>query len=203
MRPGHRPALVPARFAQRGMSMIISLVMLIAITLIGLAAIGSSVMQEKIVGNTKDMNLALEAAEAGLRDAEADIAANITSGSAFTSAGAAGLWTTPSTWGTPTSTPLWQLVDWSGDAQSLATTRFYGQFTGAQLTGMTSAPPLYAALPLYVIEKLSTVQPGQGDAWGQGVAPSSNAGVYYRISVYATGGRPDTHVVMQSIYIAY
>jgi len=203
MRRDLRVCSGPARFAQRGMSLIVSLVMLIAITLIGLAAIGSSVMQEKIVGNAKDMNLALQAAEAGLRDAEADIALNLTSSSPFTSAGTAGLWTTPSTWATPSSTPLWQLVDWSGDAQTAATTRAYGQYTGAQLTGMGSTTPLYAAVPLYVVEKLSTLQPGQGDSWGQGIAPNSNQGVYYRISVYATGGRADTHVVMQSIYIKY
>jgi type IV pilus assembly protein PilX len=191
------------RCAQRGISLIVSLVMLVVVTLIGLAAIGGTLMQEKIAGNAKDTNLAFQAAEAGLRDAETDIAQSITSGSAFTAAGNGGLWTPPSTWPTPGSAPLWQQVDWTGDSNSLNTTRAYGQFTGAQLPGMGTVPPLYAAVPRYVIEKLSKVQPGAGDSMGQGIGASSSAGVYYRVSVYATGGRPDTHVVMQSIYLKH
>jgi type IV pilus assembly protein PilX len=178
---------------QRGMSLIVTLVMLVAITLLGLAAVGGTVMQEKIAGNTKDMNLAFQAAEAGLRDAEADIAQNVTANSAFTSTCHLGLCTPPSTWGTPTSTPLWKLVSWGSGA-----TRTYGAYTGA-----AAVSPDLASPPQYVIEKLSTQKPGQGDAMGIGVAPNAGAGTYYRATVFATGGRADTHVVAQSIYLKH
>jgi type IV pilus assembly protein PilX len=174
-------------------SLIVSLVMLVAITLLGLAAISGTVMQEKIAGNSRDMNLAFQAAEAGLRDAEADIAQNITANLAFTSTCHTGLCTAPSTWSTPTSTPLWKLMNWSGGA-----TRTYGAYTGA-----AALSPDLAAAPLYVIEKLSTQQPGQGDAMGIGIAPNAGAGTFYRATVYATGGRADTHVVAQSIYLKH
>jgi len=178
---------------QRGLSLVVTLVMLVGITMLGLAAIGGTVMQEKIAGNTRDMNLAFQAVEAGLRDAESDISQNITGSSTFTSACSHGLCTPASTWPTPTSAPLWTLINWNG-----GTVRAYGAYTGA-----VALSPGLAAPPLYVIEKLSNQQPGQGDALGIGLAPNAAAGTYYRATVYATGGRPDTHVVAQSIYLKH
>ena len=185
----------PTPNAQRGLSLIVSLVMLVAITLLGLAAVGGTVMQEKIVGNTRDMNLAFQAAEAGLRDAEADIALNLTPNLAFTSTCYLGLCTPPSTWATPSSTPLWQQP--SINIQAVG--RSYGTYTGAG----QFMPNDVAAQPMYVIEKLSVQQAGQGEAMGLGINPNSSAGTYYRATVYATGGRPDTHVVAQSIYLKH
>ncbi|MBV8210607.1 MAG: pilus assembly protein PilX [Burkholderiaceae bacterium] len=182
-----------ARQAQRGLSLIITLVMLVGITLLGLAAIGGTVMQEKIAGNTRDMNLAFQAVEAGLRDAESDISRNISSSANFTSGCSLGLCTPASTWPTPTSTPLWKLINWNGGS-----TRTYGAYTGA-----AALSPDLAAPPLYVIEKLSTQKPGQGDSLGIGLAPNIGSGTYYRTTVYATGGRPDTHVVAQSVYLKH
>jgi len=106
----------------------------------------------------------------------------------------------PSSWATPSSAPLWQSVDWSGGTASLGTTRQYGQYTGATLPGAASTPSLYAAPPRYVIEKLSTVTGGTGQSVGIGLGQPPSVGTYYRITAYATGGRSDTHVVMQSIY---
>jgi type IV pilus assembly protein PilX len=190
----HTGATLPrARRTQRGLSLIITLVMLVGITMLGLAAIGGTVMQEKIAGNTRDTNLAFQAAEAGLRDAESDIAQNISANAAFTSTCNLGLCTPASTWPVPTSTPLWRLINWSGGA-----TRAYGAHTGA-----AALSPDLAAAPRYVIEKLSTQQAGPGDAMGLGLAPNTGAGTYYRTTVYATGGRPDTHVVAQSIYLKH
>jgi type IV pilus assembly protein PilX len=188
-----RAAMPRAPQTQRGLSLIVTLVMLVGITMLGLAAIGGTVMQEKITGNTRDMSLAFQAAEAGLRDAESDIAQNMSPNEAFTSNCNLGLCTPASTWPTPSSTPLWKLINWSGGA-----TRSYGARTGA-----AALSPDLAAPPLYVIEKLSTQQPGPGDAMGIGLAPNTGAGTYYRTTVYATGGRPDTHVVAQSIYLKH
>ncbi len=58
-------------FAQRGSALIISLVILIVMTLIGLTGISTSSLEEKMAGNTRDRALAFQAAEAALRDGEA------------------------------------------------------------------------------------------------------------------------------------
>lgn len=55
---------------QTGSSLIISLIILIVMTLLGLTAMGTSGLQERMAGNTRDMGIAFQAAEAALRDAE-------------------------------------------------------------------------------------------------------------------------------------
>jgi len=57
-------------FSQQGSALIISLVILIVMTLIGITGIGTSSLEEKMAGNTRDRALAFQAAEAALRDGE-------------------------------------------------------------------------------------------------------------------------------------
>jgi type IV pilus assembly protein PilX len=59
---------------QRGMALIISLIILLSLTLLGLAAIQNTSLEERMAGNTRAENIALQAAEAGLRAGEAWIA---------------------------------------------------------------------------------------------------------------------------------
>lgn len=146
---------------QRGMSLFPALMFLLVLSVIGVSAMNSTLMQEKMVSNTKDLNLAFQAAEAGLRDAEADVTKNIDTGTVFTATCINGLCTPPSTWPTPTSTDISKLVDWSDTSK----TRAYGDNTG------NPALPTVAAQPRYVIERLSA-PPGcrrvPAAAWGSG-----------------------------------
>jgi type IV pilus assembly protein PilX len=61
---------------QRGVALIIALVLLVVATLIGLAASRGTTLQEKMSGNTYDRSLAFQRAESALRAAEAAISAN-------------------------------------------------------------------------------------------------------------------------------
>lgn len=56
---------------QKGAVLLISLVFLLLLTVIGLSAIQSSTLQERMAGNANDLNTAFQAAEAGIRQAEA------------------------------------------------------------------------------------------------------------------------------------
>jgi type IV pilus assembly protein PilX len=56
--------------AQKGAALIVSLVMLLLITLLGLAGARTVSLEEKMAGNSYDRNLALQAAEAALREGE-------------------------------------------------------------------------------------------------------------------------------------
>lgn len=60
---------------QRGIALVVALVLLIAVTLVGLAAIRGTSLQEKMAGNLQDRNIALQNAEAALRVAANRIAA--------------------------------------------------------------------------------------------------------------------------------
>ena len=60
---------------QRGVALIVALVLLILVTLVGLAAIRGTTMQEKMSGNLYDRDVALQNAEAAATVAEARLSA--------------------------------------------------------------------------------------------------------------------------------
>ena len=64
----HRPA-----YLQRGVALLIALIFLVILTLLGLTAMQSSVLEEKMAGNLRDRAIAMDAAYAALRDFERDI----------------------------------------------------------------------------------------------------------------------------------
>jgi type IV pilus assembly protein PilX len=68
---------VPLR--QRGAILVTSMLLLLVLTVLGVAMMRMTNMQERMAGNTRDINLALQAAEAGLRDAETSISPGVLS----------------------------------------------------------------------------------------------------------------------------
>lgn len=60
---------------QKGTVLAISLIILLLMTLIAVTAMQSTTLEEKMAGNSRDRDLALQAAESALRDAEAVIEA--------------------------------------------------------------------------------------------------------------------------------
>ena len=179
------------RRAQRGFSLVTTLMFMIAALVLGVSVMGVNVMQERIIGNTKDRDLALQAAEAALRDAEVDIAANISATTVFANNCTAGLCTPPTQRTVVSPLPVDQQAgfDWATSAQ----VRKYGQFTAA------AALPGLASQPVYVIEKLGYLGTPSGESMGIGAEPSA-PGVGYRITARATGARAGTVVTLQSIY---
>jgi len=113
--------LTPAsqiQLRQRGASLLVSLVFMLLLAFLGLAAISNSTLQERMSNNLSDRNVALQAAQMALRDAERDLAAKTSTGafcpggstgcrptgerSALSLLDAAGYWS----WG-PALTPYW------------------------------------------------------------------------------------------------
>ncbi len=188
----------PRRRPARGFSLIVILVMAAVLSLLALGAMNSSIVQERMVGNARDRAVALQAAEAALRDAEADIEANPDAAAGFTEACADGLCIAPSdSPNAAQSAPRWQSIDWA------ASTRAYGS--------RTAAPPLLgpgnaalAGQPRYFVERLPTLPPAVGSSacvgGGCGTAPTDRARAF-RISVRASGIRASTVVMLQSVYV--
>ncbi len=73
---GTRNALLPGGSQQRGVALVVALILLIIITLVGLAAIRGTVMQQMMAANLYDRQVAFQNAEAALRVATARIATN-------------------------------------------------------------------------------------------------------------------------------
>ncbi|MEO8312470.1 MAG: pilus assembly protein [Caldimonas sp.] len=180
---------------QRGISLVTTLVLMLATLGLGVAVMGVNAMEERMIANTKDRDLALQAAEAALRDAEQDVATNISPATGFSDTCTSGLCTPPSQrdgLGPLASLPVEDArlgFDWSVDAK----VRRYGQFTGG------TQFPSVAEQPRYVIEKFSFLGTPAGESVVLGAEPTA-PGVGYRITARAVGARPETVVVLQSIY---
>ena len=98
--------------------MVISLVMLLLLTLIGVTAIQVTSLQEKMASNARDANIAFQAAEGALRQGEANIETIVALAAFNGTAGLLGLanaepdYKAPSTWSStnsiayPTAIPL-------------------------------------------------------------------------------------------------
>ena len=123
----------------RGFSLIVILLMMVALAMLALGSMNSSIIQERMVGNERDRQVALQAAESAIRDAEIDIELNVTPASGFAEGCANGLCIPPSdTTNNPVSAPLWQSIDWNA-------TRAYGSRTGAPaLLGPDNVAPSHA-----------------------------------------------------------
>lgn len=58
---------------EKGLVLMIALIFLVVITLLGITAMRTNILEERLAGNSRDWALAFQAAEAALRDAEKDI----------------------------------------------------------------------------------------------------------------------------------
>lgn len=68
--------LKAAPLAQRGSALIISLVMLLLISLVGVSSMQGTILQERMASNLQDRNIAFQASERALRVGENWLAAN-------------------------------------------------------------------------------------------------------------------------------
>ncbi|HHJ39307.1 MAG: hypothetical protein AXA67_02245 [Methylothermaceae bacteria B42] len=162
--------------AQSGAALVVSLLMLTVLTMLGVSAMQSTILQEKMAGNYRNRNLAFNAAETALRDAERYIAANISADSPFTTTCASGLCLPSST-----GTPVWENIDWS-DAGNVLT---YGVGGGGTIAGISSNPTM-------IIEILDELP--QSNSLEAGVVFESNL---YRITARGVGGTDSAVVILQ------
>ena len=181
MKPRCKVAL---RGAQRGMALITSLLFMVAALILGVSVMSTNVMQERMLGNARDQDLAMQAAEAALRDAEQEIAAGFVDATLlFTDACANGLCTPPSqrTPRSPLPVHLQPGFTWVGK-------RAYGANTGVDPF------PMVSGQPVYVIEFLGFLPPRPGRSLTAGSPPA------FRITARATGARASTVVILQTIF---
>lgn len=185
---------------QNGMSLIVCLLMLVVILLLGTSAVRIALQEEKASRSDRDRQVAFEAAEAALRDAELDIETSqrahlfadgrsdgFTDGcSNGAGSNSLGLCLHAPAGGIP----IWRSVDLAnagGQAQSVP----YGQFTGHSL--QTGEGLLPAALPRYIIELIPFGEQAK-------LAPGENAIYLYRITAIGFGLRDATRIVLQTFY---
>lgn len=174
---------------QAGVVLVISLIILLLLTIIGLFAMQTTALEEKMAGNLRDKSLAFQAAESALRVTELSLNPPPTS---FTAAGTAGLYLDvnpliPNP--IPTSTAILTDNFWSSNPHSVPTATGLGN-------RIDDNPPLY------IIQKLPEFQPPSAS---NAVVTGTNIIVIkcqpYKITVRATGGTTNTVVVLQSVVV--
>jgi len=219
----HRPARV------RGVSLVIVMLILVIVSMLGVASVQISMMGERGARNDRDMQLAWQGAEAALVDAEIDLSGPNAASTSRTAVvlsqqpmpepgcrtsgiyrGFCGYTTTGST------KPTWLTIDFT-DQGSSAPSVALGTFTGRSFNnagtvdGMGVQPAL---APRYIIE---TGLPDPSDLGGamvtakyQGASPTppsaaprtSRAGAdkIYRVTAIGFGPRSDIQAVVQTLY---
>ena len=160
---------------ERGAALIIALLLLLLMTVLGVSAMRTSTLQERMAGNVRDSNLAFQAAEAGLRSGEAMLdAASIPP---FT--GSSGLLDVPKD--AAGQAAYWNAFDWAGNSRVVT------------VTGVATSPQ-------YVIEDMSSVGAASCSdcsvVLGQAYADTG----FYRITARAVGGSTDAVAILQTTY---
>lgn len=190
---------------QVGASLVVSLIMLVAVLLLGISAAQIALQSEKASRNDRDRQIALQSAEAGLMDAELDIEGTNgkemirsrifgkekTEGfSEDCGGGLSNIYLGLCTRAEEGGLPAWQKIDFF-DSSAGAKSVPYGRFTGQSFqTGKGSLP---SKLPRYIIELMPFNKEGEG-------ATADDMTYFYRITAVGFGVRETTQVVLQTFY---
>jgi len=189
---------------QRGVTLIIVLLILVVVTILGIGGAQISLLGERSTRYDRDYLVASQAAEAALMDAEFDIRGSTTvtgSRSAQFNQNNTGIFlpncsNNAATRGlcaanAETVKPVWASVDFLDDS-STARTVEYGTFTG-QAFDAGSAGIKPARKPRYIIELVDDADVGNSAKGGS----SAQVPKMYRITSLGFGPRTDIQVVMQ------
>ena len=209
----NRPVMPPLR--QHGAILVVTLMFLLVVTMLAITALRVSTSEERMAGNLKDWNIAMQAAEAALRDAEFDVygvcsvntstctpRSPVVSGATlFGSQSGA---TAPGTCNTSTSykgaclapssvaaTPENLNLDistWQTSGSTTLNPVTYGTYTGAA-TLPTTGISAVSFQPQYIVEAMSVNS-----------AVFGKATYVYRITARGWGRNPNTYVTLQSIW---
>ena len=165
--------------SQRGAILLVTMVILVLVTLLGVTAMKTSVLQEKMAGGNADKGLAFQAAEMALRDAESHITTGLSSASSFAAECSQGLCLAPED-----GTQAADSVDWDSDA-----VLSYGDGTGAADVGNV------ATQPKYIIEMLPRMPAPPGESLSV-----KSKGTAYRITAVGYGRQAGTRVMLQTTF---
>lgn len=164
---------IELRSKQRGIVLVTGLIFLVMMTLLGVTAMQTTMLEEKMVGNLRDENLAFQAAEAALREGELflqQISLPVFDGSN-------GLYH-------HASSPAPEPISWSGWSTS-------GSPIATPMAGVASQPR-------YIIEQLVSIPLETGGSVQQSATTMTSS--MYRIIARGVGGTETAVVILQSVY---
>jgi len=193
---------------QVGASLAVSLVILAVVSILGISAAQIAIEEDKASRSDRDRQIAFQAAEAALVDAEVDI-----ENSPDTSRSRSHVFSKYSTIGFPgedepgcragegsiylglcrhtykTERPAWLVANLTGEPSSAVNSVPYGTFTGKSFqVGQGTLP---VKLPRYVIELMADHLQGES---------ADQVSYFFRVTAIGFGAREETRVVLQTLY---
>lgn len=183
---------------QKGFVLIVSLMFLVVLTILGLSIMGTNTLDERMSGFFRDRQVALQAAEAALRDAERDLlfSGRISGTTGFIAGCSSDGLCLPETDGTP----IWADMDTAnnlGWKQGNAVGPSIGFGTYTTPPGALATIPDVAVQPRYIVEALTIV--GASGSLVIGFKAQTNT-IVYRVTAVGFGRRASTRVVLQALY---
>jgi type IV pilus assembly protein PilX len=170
---------------QDGMVLVMALVFLVLLTILGVTALSTTSLEEKMAGNLKDKTLAFQAAEAAVSVAEDWINRQTTKPNFPDQSN--GLYV-PST----TDTANWDSITWSSNSNLVV-------YPNTPTETRTGTLGKVNNQPKYIIEDLGEVP----EAGGSKVVPTNykNKGnTMLRVTTRGTGGTDAAQVMLQTTY---
>lgn len=180
-----RQTVIPIR--ERGAALMVSLILLLILTLLGLSSVQNTTLQERMAGNYRSSVVAFEAAESALREGETGVDGYL-------------LRPTPSTSGkvkpkdapdpdASTTGPWWKEADagwWTTNGEEYSgTLKFLDVTTGGELEK-----------PRYVVEELGLVK----DSLNVGQSQDETGRWFYQVTARARGVNENTVSLLRSTY---
>lgn len=168
-----------SRRRQRGVVLIVSLIMLLVVTLLAVSSMQGTALEEKMAGNTRDRNLAFQTTESAVREAETYIESVVSLGSFNGGGGLFGL---------TDIEPYYAMgTTWSDVSQHVVANSDYGAY----------------ARPQYFIKHFTTVKGTEGAMNMSGYGDNKGTGdvSIFKITSRGTGGGADSaEVILRSHY---
>jgi type IV pilus assembly protein PilX len=200
---------------EQGMVLVLSLILLLSVTMIGVSSLGTTSLEEAMTKNENNRHMAFQAAEAALRDGERYISDNVTDPTIFkakfTDACTDGLCTRReddtyyseskdpcATGGTSNRWDMWSCpTTHSGNKNvwnSSNSPQLYRSYSNSSLVDSKGV----AVAPKYIIEFLG--YENDGGSCEISSTATDPCDEFYRVTAFATGGTNDAQVMLQSIY---
>jgi type IV pilus assembly protein PilX len=167
---------------QKGSILVVSLMILVVLTMIGVSSMSTTSLQERMAGNFRDRQIAFQAAEYTLAYAEEYARNNINSASIFNNTN--GLY---DTYEGPTNLSAFADSWW----------------TGTNSIVLPTTIDQVRTQPRYIIEYRGDIGEEEGtsiNVGGYGVSTGGGKITNFRVTVRATGLSDNTQIILQSNY---
>lgn len=163
--------------AQRGTALVIAMLFLVILGMLGMSTMTATTLEERMAGNARDRDIAIQAAEAALRDAERDL---VNDNAAYR------IIAIPTGFVAACTLALCTEGASTANLDDPLKSAFLGQFT--------VETPLQGPVqqPRYMIELLAAIPPGSpppGKSWRN-----------FRVSAKGWGRSADSVVILQTVY---